>query len=94
VRKVPRVTAWGRSPNAINRFTLGSDDSFKKNADGSFTIYIQHDNPGPDKESNWLPAPAGPFYLFMRNYAPDPKLVEALKDMDTFQGPPPVVLVK
>ncbi|MGO9682011.1 MAG: DUF1214 domain-containing protein [Beijerinckiaceae bacterium] len=29
----------------------------KRNADGSFTIYVQHDNPRPDKKSNPLPAP-------------------------------------
>ncbi len=42
----------------------------KKNPDGSFTIYIQNASPGPDKESNWLPAPAGPIYMVMRLYWP------------------------
>jgi hypothetical protein len=32
------------------------------------TIYLQHESPGPDKEANWLPAPAGPFYLVLRLY--------------------------
>ncbi|MBS0558806.1 MAG: DUF1254 domain-containing protein [Proteobacteria bacterium] len=84
---VTRYTA----PNPIKRYTLGSDNTFVKNADGSFTLYLQHDNPGPDKEPNWLPAPAGPFYLILRNYAPVPAVAEGLKDLDTFQGPPPVV---
>ena len=48
-------------PNPINRYALGSDNDLKKYADGSIAMYLQHDNPGPDKESNWLPAPAGPF---------------------------------
>jgi hypothetical protein len=48
-------------PNPIGRYSLGSDDDIHKNADGSFTLNVQHDNPGPDKESNWLPAPDGPF---------------------------------
>ena len=78
-------------PNAIQRYSLGSDDNLKKNPDGSFTIYLQHDNPGPDKESNWLPAPAGPFYLILRNYAPVHSVVTALQDVTTFQGPPPVL---
>jgi hypothetical protein len=30
--------------------------NLKKNDDGSLTIYIRHDSPGADKESNWLPA--------------------------------------
>ena len=57
-------------------------------------LYLQADNPGPDKETNWLPAPYGPFYLILRNYAPVPELATALKDPTTFVGPPPVVPVK
>ena len=78
-------------PNPINRYSLGSDDKLKKNADGSFTIYVQADNPGPDKESNWLPTPKGPFYMALRNYAPVPAVVKGLQDLATFAGPPPVV---
>jgi hypothetical protein len=80
-------------PNAINRYTLGSDNKFPKNPDGSFTIYIQHDNPGSDKDANWFPAPSGPFYLFVRNYAPSPALTESLKHPATIIGPPSVVPV-
>lgn len=50
-------------PNPINRYSLGSDNEMKKNADGSFTMYLQSTDPGGDKVSNWLPAPNGPFYL-------------------------------
>jgi hypothetical protein len=42
----------------------------KRDADGGLTLYIQHDSPGKDKESNWLPAPRGPFLMFMRLYWP------------------------
>ncbi|BDG70449.1 DUF1254 domain-containing protein [Roseomonas fluvialis] len=80
-------------PNAINRYALGSDNALAKNADGSFTLYLQHENPGPDKQANWLPAPAGPFYLILRNYAPVPAVAAGLQNLDTFQGPPPVVPV-
>jgi Uncharacterized conserved protein len=66
--------------NPINRYTLGSDDNLKKNADGSITIYLQKDSPGKDKESNWLPTPAGPFYMAVRNYAPADAALAALKD--------------
>jgi hypothetical protein len=34
------------------------------------TLYIQNKSPGADRESNWLPAPAGPIYLVMRLYWP------------------------
>ena len=43
----------------------------KYGADGSLEIYVQHRSPGPDKESNWLPAPQGPFIMALRNYWPD-----------------------
>jgi hypothetical protein len=32
------------------------------NEDGSLTLYIQKESPGAALESNWLPAPDGPFY--------------------------------
>jgi hypothetical protein len=31
---------------------------------------LQNENPGPDKESNWLPAPTGKFILMLRLYWP------------------------
>ena len=77
--------------NPIDRYALGSSDDLKKNADGSFTLYLQRDNPGPDKESNWLPAPEGPFYLILRNYAPVKAVGEGLISPATFNGPPAIV---
>jgi hypothetical protein len=59
--------------NALNRFTLSQRNALKKNADGSVDLYIQHDSPGPDKEANWLPAPAGKFVLMLRLYWPNEK---------------------
>jgi hypothetical protein len=58
--------------NPIDRYLINSPmlPGLKKNPDGSLTIYIQHASPGPDKESNWLPAPDGPVYLVMRLYWP------------------------
>jgi hypothetical protein len=79
--------------NAINRYHLADYDNLKKNADGSITLYLQNENPGPDKESNWLPAPAGAFYLIFRNYAPSPSVTKGLYNPATFQGPPGVMPV-
>jgi hypothetical protein len=58
--------------NPINRYLINSPmlPDMKKNVDGSLTLYIQKDNPGVDKESNWLPAPNDPIYLVMRLYWP------------------------
>jgi hypothetical protein len=41
-----------------------------KGADGSLEIYMQAESPGPDKESNWLPTPTGPFFFVGRFYGP------------------------
>lgn len=56
--------------NPIQRYTIGSRDPLIVNADGSVDIFIQHANPGKDKEANWLPAPKGIFDLTMRIYWP------------------------
>jgi hypothetical protein len=78
-------------PNPINRYMIGSDTrDLKKNADGSFTIYIQNENPGKDMESNWLPAPQGPFYLIPRAYAPTQQIIDILTDVKSW--PIPVVV--
>ena len=56
--------------NSLNRFAVSSWMPFKYNADGSLDIYFQNENPGKDKEANWLPAPKEPFNLTMRLYSP------------------------
>ncbi len=48
----------------------------KKDPDGGLTIYIQADSPGKERQANWLPAPKGPFVMFMRYYRPKPALLE------------------
>jgi len=80
-------------PNPINRYMLGSDSrDLKKNGDGSFTIYIQKESPGKEKESNWLPAPPGPFYLIPRSYAPKPETIDILTNPKSW--PVPAVVKK
>jgi len=44
----------------------------KRDADGGITVYVQNESPGKDKESNWLPAPKGSFFVVMRLYWPKP----------------------
>ena len=58
--------------NALNRYLINSPmlPQLKRDYDGGLTLYIQKDNPGKDKVSNWLPAPDGPFYAIMRLYLP------------------------
>ena len=58
--------------NPLNRNLINSAmlSSLKKDKDGGITIYIQKDSPGKNKESNWLPAPNGPFAMMLRTYLP------------------------
>ena len=56
--------------NPLNRYTLSPRDKLQYNADGSLDLYLQSEDPGPDKGSNWLPAPKGRFILMMRLYWP------------------------
>ncbi len=56
--------------NPLNRYTVSQRNKFKQNPDGSIDLYLQKDSPGKDKESNWLPAPNGPFIPMFRLYWP------------------------
>ncbi len=61
--------------NPIDRYSLGDRSGMNTDDnDGSLTIYIQHDRPSvcsKQKECpNWLPAPEGNFFMFMRLYLP------------------------
>jgi hypothetical protein len=57
--------------NPIGCYSIGDrTKGLKYGADGSVTLYIQKDSPGADKESNWLPAPQGPFRPIARMYQP------------------------
>jgi hypothetical protein len=61
---------WWFVPNKLNKFTVSPRNNLKANPDGSITLYFQKDSPGADKESNWLPAPAGEFIPMLRMYWP------------------------
>ncbi|MFI8720023.1 DUF1254 domain-containing protein [Stenotrophomonas sp. NPDC077464] len=64
--------------NPIDRYLINSPmlPQLQKDADGGLTLLVQADSPGEDKQANWLPAPAGPFVMFMRYYRPKPALLE------------------
>ncbi|TGD84191.1 DUF1254 domain-containing protein [Mycolicibacterium sp. CH28] len=70
--------------NPINRYLINSPmlPTLVKNPDGGVTIYVQNQSPGPGKEANWLPAPSGPFTVFLRLYWPKPEALDG-----TWQAP-------
>jgi len=73
--------------NPLHRYTLSLRNKLKYNPDGSVDLYLQADNPGTDKESNWLPAPKDKFVLMMRLYWPKTAPPSIL---DGTWNPPPV----
>ncbi|WP_264563744.1 DUF1254 domain-containing protein [Flavobacterium sp. N3904] len=79
--------------NPINRYLINSPmlPNMKKNTDGSLTIYIQKDNPGANKQSNWLPAPNGPIYLAIRLYWPKTEQPSVLPVGSGSWSPPGIV---
>ena len=71
--------------NPLKRYSLGTkNDTLKRNADGSLTLYAGAKSPGADKETNWLPAPNAPFSLYIRCYWPKQSVI------DGSWSPPPV----
>ena len=82
--------------NPIDRYLINSPmlPELKKNPDGSLTLYVQKDSPGPDKESNWLPAPNGPIYLVMRLYWPRREPPSVLPPGDGTWKPPGIVATR
>jgi hypothetical protein len=79
--------------NPINRYSIGDrTPGLQISADGSLTIYLEHDSPGPDQESNWLPTPAGDFRPIMRMYQPKAAILTAdyeLPAITRLSGPAP-----
>jgi hypothetical protein len=63
-------------PNSLERYALGDRDPLTYNADGSLDLYLQHEDPGDERVSNWLPAPRGPLGITLRIYAPRPEVLD------------------
>lgn len=64
--------------NPLDRYLVNSSmmDDFVLGNDGSLTIYIGKESPDDGLESNWLPAPDGPFYMVLRLYLPEQRVLD------------------
>lgn len=68
-------------PNPLDRYAIGDRDPLALGDDGSLTLYIQQESPGPHKESNWLPAPPDSFNLVLRLYWPGERILDGSWEM-------------
>jgi len=73
--------------NPLNRYSVSDRSGLVPSADGSVDIYIQNTAP-TGHESNWLPAPAGKFILWLRVYVPGAIILDGKYKV------PPLVEVK
>jgi hypothetical protein len=74
--------------NPIGRHAIRPSEGLVYESDGSLAIYLQPDNPGPERLANWLPTPRGQTYeLSLRAYWPNEALLKGQ------WMPPPIVLV-
>jgi hypothetical protein len=73
-------------PNELNRYSLGTKSKdLHHAADGSLTLTASATRPSEDDLlTNWLPAPSGPFSLYLRAYWPQQPI------LDGTWVPPPV----
>ena len=74
-------------PNPIKRYNVGDRSGLTPNPDGSVDVYVQNTAPAGN-ESNWLPAPAGNFILWLRVYMPGAAILDGKYNV------PPVVRVR
>jgi hypothetical protein len=70
--------------NPLNRYSVSDRSGLAQNDDGSLDIYIQKAAP-EGHASNWLPAPAGSFILWLRVYIPGAAILDG-----KYQVPPVV----
>ena len=76
--------------NPIDRYSVGDRTPGLTTAeDGSITVYLQKDSPGPELESNWLPTPAGAFRPILRMYQPRNEILDGTYILPAITGADP-----
>jgi hypothetical protein len=76
--------------NPLKRYLINSPmlPNLKRDPDGGLTLHVQHVSPGAGKESNWLPAPYGPFFMVLRLYLPKKEALTGAWKRPEPQGTP------
>lgn len=79
--------------NILNRYTFTDRNEASLRAHGGRTsVWMSRQAPPPGHESNWLPAPSGPFRLSLRAYHPSAELLggsfrlEPVRRFDSFEA--------
>ncbi|MFE1320907.1 DUF1254 domain-containing protein [Kitasatospora phosalacinea] len=65
-------------PNDLRRYSLGTKNTtLRTGDDGSLTLFVGGRPPADEQDRpNWLPAPDGPFSLYLRAYWPHPPALD------------------
>ncbi|MFE1307614.1 DUF1254 domain-containing protein [Streptomyces sp. NPDC058755] len=76
------LTAYGEDrnlvPNPIGRYSIGDrTPGLLTDGDGSLTLHLQPESPGPAREPNWIPTPRGIWFIGLRMYLPRPEVIDA-----------------
>ncbi|MCE2572382.1 DUF1254 domain-containing protein [Motilimonas eburnea] len=62
--------------NPIDRYSISNLSDLTKNADGSFSLHLSHQEPQNKTQiNNWLPTPKGRFYVLTRLYIPGKEIL-------------------
>ena len=79
--------------NPLARYALGDRSTLHFNADGSLFVYLQTAEPSnPSQQTNWLPAPAGPFQLTLRLYGVTEEAIPGILEGGPGHWTPPTIL--
>jgi hypothetical protein len=64
--------------NDLDRYSLGTkNNTLHRTTDGSLTLHAGATPPAhPEELANWLPAPNGPFSLYIRGYWPEKAILD------------------
>jgi hypothetical protein len=64
--------------NPMDRYLINSPmlPALVEDADGGYTLHLQHTPPPDTDKTNWLPTPQGPFRIILRLYWPKPEALE------------------